>query len=355
MQHFCTHIDWLSVHGVGRPSPRIFSKFRLDDTGISTKNYKNVYNVVRLDDNAKCAVLLCNPFSAIINKNSVHLKLENVELWRNANFVQLVRDIFTDLSLTYIGLSRVDFCCDFDEFANSLKPQNFIEKFLRSEYRKFGRTHYNLHGDQLGTSHKFSYLSFGKRTSGVMTYLYNKKLELEQVRDKPYIREACAAAGIDVTRDWWRLEISVNTNLLRIISTEQGDEHKIEIDDFEDDFIIKNLFFALCYKYFRFHINKGKRDIKENPLLWLFSREYYNEKNKVIVCQIPEQESDRTTKIFIKKMLLLKQELYALDDVECENINGVIDSLQGRFTKTFNQVAERVENEKLKKDYTTKR
>ena len=355
MQHFCTHIDWLSVHGVGRPSPRIFSNFRVDDTGLSTKNYKNVYNIVRLSDNAKCAVLLCNPFSAIIHKNSVHLKLENVELWRNTNFVQLVQDIFADLSLTYIGLSRVDFCCDFDEFANCLKPHNFIERFLRSEYRKFGRTHYCLHGDQLGTGHKFSYLSFGKRSSGVMVYLYNKKLELEQVRDKPYIREACQAAGIDTTRDWWRLEISVNTNLLRIINNEQNEPHKIEIGDFENEFIIKNLFFALCYKYFRFHINQQKRDIKDNPLLWLFSREFYNGNNKVIVSPIPEQESDRTTKIFIKKMLLLEQELYALDATERANINGVIDSLQGRFAKTFFKVADRVESERLKKDYTTKR
>lgn len=355
MQHFGIHIDWLSCHGVGAVTRTAFSRYRVENTGKSSANYKHVWDVVRLEDNAKVGILLTDPFSNIIDAHSVHFKIENRELWENPHFVQEIKNIFADLDLTFKGLSRVDYCCDFDEFANRLKPQTLIENFLAMKYRKFGRTHYNLHGDQLTHGQAFSYIAFGKRTSGVMTYLYNKSLEMRQVVSKPYITAAAKACGINTARDFWRLEISVNTNKVRIINSATGEVITPTLELLADKSFMRSTFFSLAYKYFRFHINNGARDIKDNPILFLFERNLWNDRQIVRIEQSTEQESNRSTKIFIKKLLLQEQELYALDAIEREALHQVQQSVQARYKRTFDYVEERLHANNELKDYTTKR
>lgn len=355
MQHYIIHIDWLSVHGVGKLAPRIFARYEAKDTGKQSKNYKNIYDVIRLTDQCKVASVLCNPFSNIIDKNSIHMKIENRELWEITDISTFVLDIFDDLSIKYVGLSRVDFCADFDEFANRLQAKSLISNFLLMRYRKFGRTHYNLHGNQREQMQDFSYISFGKRTSGVMVYLYNKSLEMREVKDKPYIRAAATAAGISPFNDFWRLEISINTNKIRAIDTTSGEEIKLTLELLSQPHMITNIFFGLAWKYFRFHINDGKRDIKENPILYIFDVKHYNDRLICRIEELPEHESNRSDKIFIKKMLTVKQQLYALDAVEEQAIDEVTNALQRRYGRAFAHVQGQVESENKIKPYVERR
>ena len=49
-----------------------------------------------------------------------------------------------------------------------------------------------------------------KPESNVDTYLYNKTKEMQDKKYKPWIVEAWKRAGIDTSKDVWRLEFSLH-------------------------------------------------------------------------------------------------------------------------------------------------
>lgn len=125
------------------------------------------------------------------------------------------------------SISRVDLCVDFLDGSLSVpelgsgtrvpvRCGEFIRRFMGGEWWKIGNARVQAFGEEFSDGMHFHALKFGSPTSMVSTKLYNKTLEMAQVKIKPHIIESWVNAGLlqdeNDTAQVWRLEFSINSN-----------------------------------------------------------------------------------------------------------------------------------------------
>lgn len=243
----------------------------------------------------RCATLYCEPRPGTMHPSVCMVKMANPILY-SARWIWYLNDILSALRWDYNNISRIDVCADFNTFYGNLDPREFIRRYMFSgvhsnitpSYYRVGGNKYETIGRKEVVSENFEgisvnfsrhvneYLRFGKRSSGVATYLYNKSLELEQVKGKEYIRRLWHASGLADSRDTpvFRLEFSISPSAsnVKVKRTEEEraelakarnlklqniDQFKVRslcMDDFGTQQKIENVFWAYCSHYFRFKI-----------------------------------------------------------------------------------------------------
>lgn len=102
------------------------------------------------------------------------------------------------------------------------------------------------------------------------TYLYNKSQELREVKDKPYIREVWEKNGLDVSKDVWRLEVSMRTTQLRVIVPLTGEILRLDLDFMTTQGVVENIYNCAVLKYFDFRYNDGQQKAQRMKKLELF-------------------------------------------------------------------------------------
>lgn len=213
--------------------------------------------------------------------------------------------------LIFISFSRVDFCADFNEFDNGLIPERFVKKYVYRKLLRLGRTpHVAHHFKQGKKEHIEKGLKFGSNLSDVTAYIYNKTLEMETIKWKPYIYMAWKKGGLDLKRNVWRLEFSMKSGGVLTVSEETG-----EIDLFlslklvEKEYIYK-CFYKLYEKYFTFVWNDGQVRKDRMRKVKLFKYIYSPE---ILVHAEVTKDADRSKKIFIKKLHEMNNEMRGRD------------------------------------------
>jgi hypothetical protein len=161
-----------------------------------------------------------------------------------------------------------------------------------------GHKKFKVHGKSRNKA-DIQYLRFGGNDSEVSVYLYNKTAELQEVKDKPWIRDFWAANEIDQTKTIWRLEFSIKGSRLRHVDNSTGLIDKFTIDSIDDYSFMIKFYYALLKRYFRFRINDGLSNISRMKQIELFAESSINNSIKI---WNENFESDRSTKIFIKKI-----------------------------------------------------
>ena len=174
-------------------------------------------------------------------------------------------------------LQRVDICADFNYFlpqqgVRPLNPAKFIRDYFSppttrhdSYYRK-GSNKFRAYGEKTESRIYFETLSFGSRESPVQVNLYNKSRELE-VKEKPWIREAWQAAGLQDTKEVrvWRVEFSMNPQGMSLEHIKHDYFTELSLEQCATFTAINQLFVTLAQKYFVFyrltldHVKKGAR------------------------------------------------------------------------------------------------
>lgn len=118
-------------------------------------------------------------------------------------------------------VSRVDLCVDFNDGALMVQDKacecgEFIRRYMAGEFWKIGAAKSQAFGEEFSTGMKFHALKFGSPTSMVNVKLYNKTLEMAQIKTKPYIIDSWVKAGVLAdeydTQPVWRLEFSISGN-----------------------------------------------------------------------------------------------------------------------------------------------
>ena len=179
-------------------------------------------------------------------------------------WVRAFLDIIHACGCHIICLSRLDVCCDFNSFANGVEPREFIRRYFAAptsnvpsyirhssnKFRTFGQKN-ELPGS--GAVCDFQTLSFGTRDSAVQTNLYNKSEELRQ-KDKPYIRAAWVASGLD-PENVWRVEFSLNSRgCVALVRHEGGDRlQELSLRSFAIEGYTQDVFLCYAKQYFAFH------------------------------------------------------------------------------------------------------
>lgn len=283
---YAISIDWLALfckaetgkfEQVSVESADIFHPinygYKKEDHG--TRQYKELWTV-SVEGGELCEVQAV-PCSGILAADSVIVKFANRLLYTPLLWY-FVDAFLRDHHLTICNISRCDICADFLSFAHEYDPVQFITDFLSAKIRRVGRGTsggaYFQHGayKETGTGYSISYtnyngLSFGSHSSAARVYLYNKTLELEQVKNKPYIRDFWRHNGLvefiqdpktgkEKQRPVWRLEVSIKSKANKFVNKAKG--HKVEITtdilraETLPDILIENGHYSLTSIYFAF-------------------------------------------------------------------------------------------------------
>lgn len=315
-------VDWLSVYCKG--IAEFAAPWHVQRQEYSTQQYKYVDFLYFNNDHF--ATVTHTPHSAILDKLGMIIKLENRYLY-SSRYPFILSKMLAESNIKFVGISRLDLFLDFQEFLNNLNPQIFIEKVFNLEILKNGRSKFATQG---ATAQKinFEYLKFGTRSANSLVYLYNKTKELQEVKDKEYIRETWTASGYDPTRDVWRLEYSFKPSKHGVIDLEDADYSHLTISDLSDIKKLKFIYKAALNQYFSFKINKGTKNKTEMPDFDLFPENSSHFKLAYIP-SIPDdvQQAKRLIKILWKQ----RQECDTNYQILKNSIDDTILGLASKF------------------------
>lgn len=312
----------ISVHKVERAEfKELDNRYLLEKTGIQTRNFKAIYEIKDKPSGEIIAVLAAEPRSLMcMAEDSGLIKIINKYLYQK-NFLHFVQSLFKDLQLQFINITRLDLAYDFLKF-DTMECSTFIEMFANQFYMKKTASKFKMMGDSWSVDKGkktggISSLKFGLETSDVNYYLYNKTLELQQVKHKPWIHDHWKSNGWNGADNVWRLEFSLHPDTKGIaVVNEDGElEH---IYHFKDLTMLDNIdqvfehYFCKHFQFVETEITKKgnyKKQSRCTPVV-LFEKMKFE---GVKIDLSTKKDSGRAAKTFAKKMMEFNNEMRGID------------------------------------------
>lgn len=294
------NIDWLSYSAYGIVGETtLFNRFQVIPKEYGSQVFKNVASIVINNTLEEVAQMQYNPRSSALKPNLVIVKLANRCLYEY-DYIKLIKTINEGLNLEYNSLSRLDICADFYTF-KYISPQELIRQFLQRKLRRFGKSKYVLHGNQ-DRLQEYEYLRFGSPTSDVVCYLYNKSLEMREVKHKPYIVRQWSQLSYnyeDITPapDVWRLEFRLNGDNIKTLCDDNGELNDLTLDALNNKTTLLQLYTALVGKFWRWARPTASKfiDCKEVAMFDFDKTQF------IVQEQRDERQEVRKCKRFIKQ------------------------------------------------------
>lgn len=290
----CVNIDWFEVYCIEpaeQPRDEVYFSslgFEVKVREYGTPMYRQMFTLIGSDRRPMYEIRR-DPYSdrshgGIFEDGSCHIRLTNRECYR-PHAVVLLRDFLARHGYMFKAISRFDLAADFNNFDNGHDPADFLRRYLSGYYHKIGLSRIRLYGHDFdGGAHVvkvgkrvlksavvehlghqvsvhgrdsmrqlvFNSARWGSPTSQVSVKLYNKTLELHEVKDKFYIRDAWKAAGLNCDKAIWRLEFSVNSSAKYWCWDESGKVYTLKIDTLQDAEALHFMWSCLAAKYFVF-------------------------------------------------------------------------------------------------------
>lgn len=329
--------DWLSVFvnvGALDINNREYEFIRQEQGSMSFRHIDKI-----LYHGREVAVLQSSPYSKFIDKNCGIVKFSNEVLYLRGAFIMCCH-ILSSNNIKFLSISRWDVCCDSVLWADGSPRDRFIKKYLNGEIIRMGKgkvfgrgSHYweikgiyqlkeNLfvfkNSFEFAGYHEngleLNYLAFGSRSSDVRAYIYNKSLELREVKGKEYIKDCWRENGWDNVTDVWRVEFSVKGNRMEMISRETGEYFAKTMYSATNYETIKTYFLALASRYFDIRKNTGQKRKDREERLNLFG----NDSVEVHPSRVSSgKDNVRTDKTFLKKLYTSPSDLY-YDNIDFE-------------------------------------
>lgn len=237
-----------------------------------------------------------NPASQGLNGiheiNECHIRLTNRSCYFD-NAAELLERFLRIHGYDDVRISRVDVCMDFVKFDKGDDPQAFVRRYFRHKYAKINQGNIAGHGEDTWSGQEWNSISWGSKSSAIGTKMYNKTMELYDVKTasfkKPYIRQAWCIAGLiddwqTVTKDGervdvWRVEFSIKSAVKNWVPIEidgiaknyQSLRNTLDVYMGRDRLLV--MFASLANHYFHFKKYKqGKRkDRCKDKILFDFS------------------------------------------------------------------------------------
>lgn len=247
----CVNIDWLEVYALEPISqPRDADYFRRVGWSVVEREYGTpmYHEMFTLDDQFGYAIFEVrrNPKSrqdlgGLFDINGCHIRLSNRACYFD-RCAEILQNFLLEHHYTFSRISRLDVCLDFKRFDSGDFPQQFVRRFMEGKYSKINQCELTAHGSDQWAGRVWNSLSWGHKKSMIRTRLYCKSLELTEVKDKPYIRQAWFLSGlvdnpISCTQhnpdgsvykpSIWRVEFQVSSSVKRwFVIHPDGNENK---------------------------------------------------------------------------------------------------------------------------------
>jgi hypothetical protein len=281
MEKYCISIDWLQVccycnHLSEFEYKGSLCTYNVEIQPVETAMFKKLYSVKR--NGLEVATIQCEPRPKSLNPKLLLLKLSNRVLYSD-KYIYMLYDMISTFGLIYKGITRLDLCYDCNFFNGHKSPSKFIQDFVFKEvgkngyiFRK-GSSKFTCHGSKTSTSSsKITSIAFGSNNNKVRQYIYDKTIELQEVKDKPWIREYWELNGLvnDEKNHVWRTEISIKSQGMDILNMSTGELFKLSPKYLEHYNKICDLFFFYADKYMQFFVCRGQKRTRDYPLLHLF-------------------------------------------------------------------------------------
>lgn len=297
----CINLDWLEVHArepIGNPRNADYYQRQgwiVHEREYGTRVYREMF-ILEGADGENLLEVRRNPASQGLNgihsQEECHLRLVNRTCYFD-NAAEWFSQFLTTNGYKEIRISRVDLCLDFVTFDKGDDPQAFVRRYFRHKYAKINQGRISSHGEDAWSGQEWNSLSWGSKSSAVTTKMYNKTMELYDIKSdsykKPYIRQAWQIAGLidnwqTVTKNGqkvnvWRVEFSLRSAVKNWVPIEiDGIEKKYQslrnsLDCYmgRDKMIV--MFASLANHYFHFKKYKqGRRkDRCSDKILFDFS------------------------------------------------------------------------------------
>lgn len=330
------NIDWLQVSCKESPEIRCW------------KDYENRFGlIVRPHEsgggrnwNERLEVFRTDGFKyAIINRSPKTPKSQGGIIPDDACVVQLCNrycydEYCTEKFADWLGkygfrdvrVKRIDLALDFCFFDDGTDPYEFINDYNSGTLLKIGRGTVRCIGKSTPEGTRYNSVSWGSDSSMIVARLYDKSLELAEVKDKPYIRNGWIHSGvltdIDDPNRVWRLEFQISGKCRQFF--DEDNEHKQGNIRWYNNMLFWNVrknwlyaFKGLVKQYFRFVVGDDTKRKYEsehwNPFHW---------GNNIMYKAAPLpyfKDSGRGELMMLKKLEKL-QEYYANDLSATANI-----------------------------------
>ena len=338
MKQRCVNLDWLELYcledDIGYPHDANFFRragFHVEEREYGTPMYNEMFTLYDHFDEPLIEIRR-DPKSAetrqingLFDPRSCHVRLSNRTCYF-ANPVQLLQQYIEQYGLHYQRISRVDICYDFTTFDYGDNPADFMRRYMKNRYTKINQANISAHGADAWGGRTWNSVAWGSKKSMVGTKFYNKKLELSEARDKPYIRQAWRAAGLVDDEyllkkdgnpvDIWRVEFSVKSGTRNwfIMENEQGKKKRIQsvrntLEVYDTKEKLWQMFLSLADHYFHFKkFEEGKRkDLCEDKKL--FNPDGISQYYKLENVASTHQPSTAWHQLY-KKLLAYREETY---------------------------------------------
>ena len=323
----CINIDWLECYcledSIGYPHNAQYFRdrgFMVREREYGTPVYEEMFVLLGTDDQPLLEIRR-SPKSAkgkqihgVLEFNACHIRLTNRTCYFN-NPVQVLQLFLEQYGFHYQRISRIDICLDFEKFDYGDLPSDFVDRYMKHKYSKINQAELSAHGRDMWDGRRWNSLKWGEPKSMISTKLYNKSMELEQVHDKPYIRQAWRACGLVDDEYYltklngtgetykpqiWRVEFSIKSSTRNwyVVEDCNGSKSKIlskrnTLDNYQTKDDLMNVFFSLCEHYFHFKKFKPsvRKDRCEDKLLFRTNEKnsYYKLEN-VATAVVPDKQ-----------------------------------------------------------------
>lgn len=314
-------VDWLQLFCTGNPpaTEDVLTSSRRDMYGNHrsyyfrpAREYLHGYREHRRVCYKKydIATISWEPADKRVNHHACAIKLCNAVLYvRDWKFI--LEDVLHVLGWQALNITRCDLCCDFNKFSGGLLPATFMRQYLqeptatRPSYMRIGTDKFTIYGQKDRHRVDVNTIRWGSRQNGVSTYMYNKSLELQQAKFKPYIVNLWKEAGLiydNPKLPVWRVEFSISSKGVHLQDLELDQQTNLWLDDFDTDDKVRELFKVYAAKYFRFvkyysYSPKAKKDLQP---VTLFSWSEPLPLRPVTLCT--NVDSGRTERLISKRL-----------------------------------------------------
>lgn len=316
---YTINVDWLQVFCHDRNSEPLHMyngersnyEFKLQPMG--SRHFKEIWKVVNVDGD-DYAIIQRVPHSSILSSDAAIVQLCNRELYKPfyaSDFILFLKAH----GFTYKSLSRLDICFDSNCLRNGLLHSTFIKRIMSGQYLKNNQSKVKWNFSavaSIGQPMECNSCSFGSLSSSVSSKMYNKTLELKEVKNKPYIVECWAYNNLDLNKDVWRIELSIKSDATNVVRTSDGEIFRLTPDYLKMQSVVEDIFFSYAKKYFSFKRNDGTKNKTRMKDVEIFPRGRVSTIHPVRVTK--EKDSGRSDKIFLKKLHSLFGSLHNMDE-----------------------------------------
>lgn len=243
----CINFDWLELYCIEPVDAPIHDAdyfraggWQVVERDYGTRQYAQMFTLFDDHDEPWFEIRRA-PFSSsskakFIDPMGCHIRLHNRACYFTTIITSL-RQFLSKHDYHVVRIFRLDLALDFVRFDSGDYPDAFVHRYLTNKFTKINQCTIASHGRDTWSGRVWNSLSWGQRGSEISTKLYCKSLELKQVHDKPYIRQAWFAShlvddpinltatkadGTTYTPDIWRLEFSIKSSGRKVFVMNQG-------------------------------------------------------------------------------------------------------------------------------------